>query len=76
MLRQYKNLTTGEYMKLSMTEYREHSNSYDGYCTACKDITRYGCTEPDAENYPCEECDENTAMGIEQAMIHGLIQVT
>ena len=62
-------------MKITMEDYRDACNGHDGYCTECKGITRYGMTEPDAENYPCDECDENTAMGVEQAMIMGLIEV-
>ncbi len=62
---------------LSIEDYKEHRNAYDGFCEKCHTITRYGMTEPDAENYPCEECEctGNHAMGIENAMICGLIEV-
>jgi len=62
-------------MKMTENEFKEYRDSYDGYCTACKDVTRYGGTEPDAENYACEECDESKAMGMENALIMGYIDI-
>ena len=60
---------------LSYEDYLDHRGGYDGYCTECNGITRYGSTEPDAENYECHECGEMTAMGIEMAMVSGHIEV-
>lgn len=62
-------------MKLTENEYREHRNEYNGYCTECDDIGRWGCTEPDAENYECEECGESKAMGIDNALIMGHLDI-
>ena len=42
--------------------YEEMRDSYQGWCTKCKEITR-DCTEPDAEDYDCPECGENTVIG-------------
>jgi hypothetical protein len=44
-----------------------------GYCTTCKEFTR-DCTEPDAMEYDCPECEMNTVMGAEQALISGVIE--
>lgn len=64
-------------LSLTMDEYTCHRNDYDGVCTKCKNITRFGGTEPDAENYPCQECEctGNHAMGIENAMMYGIVEV-
>ena len=63
-------------MNMSEAEYRDHCESYDGYCKKCDDVGRFGDTEPDAENYPCEECGQHACMGIEQALLMGLIEIT
>lgn len=60
---------------ISESEYHEHCENYDGFCTVCQDFTRDGDTEPDAENYPCEECEGETCVGTEQALIMGLIDI-
>lgn len=62
-------------MTFTMTadEYQEHVDSYDGVCTACGEF-RYGETEGDAENYPCDACGENAVEGIENALIAGHIE--
>lgn len=62
-------------MEMTEDDFRDYRNSYDGYCTVCNDVTRYGGTEPDAENYECHECGAMTAMGIENAMIMGHIEI-
>jgi len=62
-------------MKMSEEEYRENSDDYNGYCTNCKDIGRYGSTEPDARNYECEDCGKKTCFGIEEALVMGLIEI-
>lgn len=48
-------------------------SSNDGYCTSCDAITNIGGVEPDAEGYDCEECGNATVMGIENALIMGLL---
>lgn len=62
-------------MKLTMQEFREHVDEYNGYCTACEGFTRYGMTEPDAREYECEECGGMTCMGAEEALLEGLLDV-
>ena len=60
-----------------MTErtYQRHCAKYNGLCTKCGAI-RHGETEPDAEGYPCHKCETNSVVGIETAMIMGLIHVS
>jgi len=38
-----------------------------GFCLACG-AERDGC-EPDARNYPCDECGENEVFGAEEVML-------
>ena len=40
-----------------------------GFCKACG-ADADGC-EPDARNYPCEECGENQVFGAEELLIGG-----
>ena len=61
-------------MLISEERYHEACNSYEGYCTRCKDFTRFE-TEPDAEGYECPDCEENTVMGTEQALLMGLLDI-
>lgn len=62
-------------MLLSMEEYQDMADSYQGYCTLCEAFTR-DCTEPDAEEYDCPDCGENSVMGAEQAILLGEIEIT
>lgn len=43
-----------------------------GWCNDCKEFNRE-MTEPDAEFYDCDVCDENNVYGAENALIMGLI---
>ena len=62
-------------MKLTEHEYRTYCRDYDGYCPKCDEVTVWGGVEPDAEGRHCEQCESITVVGIEQAMIMGLIDV-
>jgi len=41
-------------------------DDFIGFCLACTAI-HYGI-EPDARNYRCEECDENTVYGAQEIL--------
>ena len=61
--------------QISENEYREAQEDNAGFCTTCKEITNeYGC-EPDARDYECEECGNDTVFGIEEALLIGLITI-
>lgn len=59
---------------MSESEFRDECEAFAGWCTGCREITRYA-TEPDAEGYECEKCGEMTVMGLEQALVAGLIDI-
>ena len=58
----------------SAEEFQDMCDESQGFCTTCQDFTRDMC-EPDAENYLCESCDQETVFGAEQALIMGLVTV-
>ena len=45
------------------------SDEYIGFCTDCG-AERYGC-EPDARNYPCDECGERQVYGAQELLLMG-----
>lgn len=65
----------GHNMEMTWSTFKVHCDEYDGYCSKCDQITQFGDVEPDAEGRLCDECEENTVMGVEQAMLKGLIDV-
>jgi hypothetical protein len=42
-----------------------------GFCVSCG--AERDCCEPDARNYPCEECGDNTVYGAEELLMMGLV---
>jgi len=60
-------------MKITEQEYLEAVRNMEGYCTACEAFTREMC-EPDAREYDCPDCGENTVYGAEEALIMGLFE--
>lgn len=62
-------------MKLTEEQYHDHREAYDGYCTECDKVTRFGETEPDAEEYECPSCEDYTCCGIEQALVAGYLEI-
>ena len=59
-----------------LTEYKylELVDSMIGLCDACGEERE--CTEPDAENYPCEACGAERVFGTEQLLIMGKVEIT
>ena len=45
----------------------EASQDSMGWCTNCEFFTR-DCTEPDAHDYDCPECGENSVVGAEELL--------
>ena len=61
-------------IRMTIEEYNEHRTLYDGVCMACGAI-RCGDTEPDAEDYPCEECGQEKVIGIESALMEDVVVI-
>ena len=61
-------------INITEEEYREATANYSGWCTTCREFTREE-TEPDAEEYECPVCEENTVMGAEQALLTEEIEI-
>lgn len=61
-------------VKITMTEFLEWQDEYNGICLECGAI-RFGDTEPDAEEYHCDNCGKDKVQGMENAMIEGNILV-
>ena len=68
---------TKQRMMATCTEadFREHMNSYDGFCLACGEWTEGG-TEPDAEGYECVACGASRVVGAEQLLFYGRVRFT
>lgn len=62
--------------RMTPVDYRFARDSYAGFCTECKKITNEEGVEPDAENYECEECGSPAVIGVENALIQGLIDAS
>ena len=60
--------------EITEEDYEEACESSSGICLACGEM-RFGDTEPDAENYPCDSCGENKVQGIENALLSGNIEL-
>ena len=58
-------------VNISLEEFEEAQESMQGFCIECG-ATR-DCCEPDARNYDCEECGQNTVFGAEECLIMGLV---
>ena len=54
-------------MKITEANYLEEADMMSGYCTECDEITR-NCTEGDAEGYECPECENETVIGMGEAL--------
>lgn len=58
-------------ISLTIEEYLELENAMQGICKKCGSIR--DCCEPDAEDYPCDECGENTVVGCDNALLDGMV---
>lgn len=54
-------------------EYQEFDSDYMGLCIHCGSEA-FEC-EPDARNYPCDECSEKTVFGIQELLMMGNIRI-
>ncbi len=52
---------------LAAVENQQTSLDNPGFCTDCG--AEHGSCEPDARNYPCEECDSPAVYGAEELLL-------
>lgn len=57
---------------LSIEDYYMMEDSFEGVCKNCGAIR--DCCEPDAVDYPCDECGENAVVGVDIALLDGLFE--
>lgn len=62
-------------MNMTTFQFKVHSAGYDGYCKRCDAVTREGGTEPDAEDYTCDECGHESCVGMDFALLREYIQI-
>jgi hypothetical protein len=57
-----------------MFEIEDAISDNTGFCSYCEDFTNDG-VEPDAQEYECEVCGQDTVYGAEEALLRGLIRI-
>lgn len=55
--------------------FQEAVDADEGWCVSCKDFTRES-TEPSTKKHNCPECNENTVLAAEQALLMGEVEVS
>ena len=54
-----------------LEQIQEMMDESGGFCIACG--AEHYSVEPDARNYPCEECGERKVYGAEELVLMGLV---
>lgn len=67
-----RKLTTDAPLVMSQADYSEGESSYAGVCPDCGEL-QWGQFEPDARRRKCEDCGGMRAMGLEWAVVSGLV---
>ena len=58
-------------MRLTEEVFQQLCENYAGYCPECDDVTCDWGVEPDAEECSCPFCEEDTVMGMDNALLMG-----
>lgn len=61
-------------MNVTKDEFEDLQDDLAGYCTECQAVTTEE-VDPDSEDQECQECGSETCVGIDQALVLGLIQI-
>lgn len=59
---------------MTQSEFSDLANMHYGICANCKTLAEGGY-EPDATGGECEVCGSQAVMGLENALIEGLIEI-
>lgn len=62
-------------MKITESQFVKDCDDYNGYCPHCDQVVQYGEVEPDARGRECPECSRPYMMGVESALVEGLIEI-
>ena len=57
--------------RFSLEEVEAAMGDYIGFCTACG--AERECYEPDARDYPCDDCGKRAVFGAEECIIMGIV---
>jgi hypothetical protein len=58
-------------VRFKLEQIEEAMESQSGFCVKCG--AERDCCEPDAREYPCEECGEKAVYGAEELVLMGLV---
>lgn len=61
-------------IKMNEETYKWLRDEDCGICLSCFTV-RHGETEPDAENYPCDNCGRMRVQGIDNILVCGLVDI-
>lgn len=61
---------------ISVGEFALHCEEMNGYCPKCCEFIETGDFEPDARNRMCDVCEESGAVGIEEALIMEILEIS
>jgi hypothetical protein len=59
-------------VRITLEQFQEYDDAMVGVCISCG-ATR-DCCEPDARDYPCEECGDNNVYGAQELLIMGRVR--
>ena len=67
-------VTTEHPLRMREADYREESEEGGGRCLNCRAVADQYC-EPDAREYRCDVCGQNTVMGLEEMLVQELLEI-
>jgi len=62
-------------LKINQKDFMRHMEEHDGFCISCGEILEGGF-EPDAAEYNCPECGDDSDFGMEEALFQGYVIFT
>jgi hypothetical protein len=60
-------------IRMTIPEYLNESGQHTGICRGCG--ARRGTCEPDARDYPCDSCGEDSVYGLEELIVMGELEI-
>ena len=66
-----KTMNPANMQSFTMEQIEEGIEAMVGFCVSCG--AERECCEPDAREYECEECGQNSVYGAEELVVMGLV---